>query len=142
MAKSTRTPRKGAAKPAKSTKARVSAAAAAKAVPKRAASPLKRKTRAAAKPRACKPAACKPSTAARRRKAAQGYAARLSDGARKLGQELRRGAAATGDTIRHIRFNRIADFCKKELRELAALANKINRLANQPAESRPTRARK
>jgi hypothetical protein len=40
--------------------------------------------------------------------------------------------------IRHIPFDKLADFCKKEVKELVALAGRINGLANpqQPARQR------
>jgi hypothetical protein len=41
--------------------------------------------------------------------------------------------------IRRVRFDKLTDFCKKEMKELAALAGRINELANPP---RPARQRK
>jgi hypothetical protein len=75
----------------------------------------------------------------------------LASGARQLGLGLRRGARladprkiiqGTGKKIRHIKFNRVTDFCKKEWKDLSDLASRINDAANPP-RPRPTgRAKK
>ena len=68
-----------------------------------------------------------------------------------MGLGLRRGVelanphkllAGTGEKIRHIKFNRVSKFCKKEWKELAALASKLNELANHPPRHRAKRTRK
>jgi hypothetical protein len=43
--------------------------------------------------------------------------------------------------IRRVRFDKLTDFCKKEMKELVALAGRINELANppQPARQRKTK---
>ncbi|MEX2113935.1 MAG: hypothetical protein WD845_12165 [Pirellulales bacterium] len=47
----------------------------------------------------------------------------------------------TSEKIRHIKFNRVADFCKKEWQELTALAGKLRELAND-SEHPPRRRAK
>ncbi len=72
--------------------------------------------------------------------------------ARQLGLGVRQGAkladprkilAGTGEKIRHIKFNDVSDFCKKEWKELAKLASKIDALANSrpPSEAKRTSAK-
>lgn len=147
MAKKARSPRKAAAKPKKSAKPRAGRAAGPASSPTRA-TPKSRPTARAAKPRASAKKTAKPSASKHRKKAAHDYVATLTAGARQLGLGLRRRAAAvdarkllqdTGAKIRHIKFNRVTDFCKKEWRELAVLAGKLQELASHP--ERPTRRR-
>lgn len=75
----------------------------------------------------------------------------LASGARQLGLGLRRGAElanprkfinGTGEKIRHIKFNHVTDFCKKEWNELSVLASKINKSANPPRRRSTKRTRK
>jgi hypothetical protein len=86
----------------------------------------------------------------RGRRKHQGKADWLAAGARQVGLGLRRGAKladprklleGTGKKIRHIKFNRVTDFCKKEWKELSALASHLNELASNPPprESRKRR---
>ena len=81
----------------------------------------------------------------------QGTPEWLASGARQLGLGLRRGAkladprkliGETGQKIRHIKFNRMTDYCKKEWKELSALAGKLNKAANPPQPRPSKRAKK
>jgi len=144
MAKKARAPRKTAAKPAKSAKARPASRTSA---PKRA----KAKPRArSAKSRAGAKKSSKPSASKRRKKAAHDCVANLTAGVRQIGLGLRQGAVAadprklihdTGEKIRQIKFDRVSDFCKKEWHELAALAGKLQELASHPEHPPRRRAK-
>ena len=106
------------------------------------------KTRKPAAAKSGKPRG-KAKTASRTRKQTA-HEAWLAGGVRRLGLGLRRGVeladprklfTAAGRKSRRKQFHRLGQFCKKELRELAALAARIDRLANQPDE-RPARGSK
>jgi hypothetical protein len=128
--------RQSAAKPARSPKARATSAkkSVAKTAIRASASPRSTKTRATAK-------SAKPSRSKTRTRGAHDYVATLTAGARQLGLGVRRGAAIAGERIRQIEFNRVAQFCKKEWHDLAALAGKLQQLADhsQPSPRRRKR---
>jgi hypothetical protein len=129
--------RKAAAKPARSTKARTASAkkGVAKTAIKASASHRSTKTRAATK-------SAKPSRSKRRTTGAHDYVATLTAGARQLGLGVRRGATLAGQRIRQIEFNRVAEFCKKEWHDLAALAGKLQHLADPPTPPTPRRTKR
>jgi hypothetical protein len=81
-----------------------------------------------------------------RKHAQQGW---FASGARQLGLGVRRGAemadprklfSPSSKKARSKQFNRLAKFCKKELKELAALVARLDALANQPG--RPARSKR